>query len=82
MRHRLTTSSSGWEHRNLRHAVIVYLLLPVPPDAAGPVRMAGGYAHMVTIRNTPLSTKGDQIEAIGSKGVAGYYEFQPLSAIS
>ena len=44
--------------------------------------MAGGYVHMVTIRNTPLSTNQDQIEAIGAKGVAGYYEFEPFSAIS
>ena len=26
--------------------------------------MAGGYVHMVTIRNTPLSTTNDQIAAL------------------
>ena len=40
------------------------------------------YVHMVTIRNTPLSTKDDEIQAIGAKGVAGSYEFEPFSAIS
>ena len=44
--------------------------------------MAGGYVHMVTIRNTPLSTNQSQIEAIGAKGMAGYYEFEPVSATS
>ena len=44
--------------------------------------MPDGYVHMVTIRKTPLSTNHDQIEAIGPKGVAGYYEFEPFSAIS
>jgi hypothetical protein len=31
---------------------------------------------------TPPSAKDDQMHAIGLKGVAGYYEFKPFSAIS
>ena len=44
--------------------------------------MAGEYVHMVTIRKTPRSTSNDQIQAIGPKGLPGYYEFEPFSAIS
>jgi predicted xylose isomerase-like sugar epimerase len=45
--------------------------------------MAGGrYDSRGEAPKRLLSTNHDQIQAIGAKGVAGYYEFEPFSAIS
>jgi hypothetical protein len=43
--------------------------------------LAGTFSRGQALQ-TSLSTKGDQIQAIGPKGVAGSYEFDPFSAIS
>jgi hypothetical protein len=44
--------------------------------------MASWYGFKGQALQTPPSAKDDEIQAIGAKGLAGYYEFEPFSAFS
>ena len=64
-------------------AVNVYLLVPASPNAPGSIRMAAGYAEMVQVIKTPLSTQtrtilGHPIQPTDSQDlISRFPEFNP-----